>query len=72
VNAHTATADKPAEILEFGAVVASLVTMTARARVLAGMTGRPEDARTWARYDQALRLLLAESPAIMAPDWTEG
>ncbi len=48
------------------------MTMAARARVLAGMTGRPEDARTWARYDQALRLLLAESPAIMAPDWTEG
>lgn len=56
---------------DFGAIVTGLVTLTAQARVLAGMTGKPEDARTWARYDQALRLLLADSPAIIAPDWSQ-
>ena len=57
---------------DFGAVVADLVTLTARARLLAGMTGKPEDARTWARYDQAVRLLLADSREIVATDWESG
>lgn len=54
---------------DFGALVADLVTLTARARLLAGMTGKPEDVRTWARYDQAVRLLLADSREIVATDW---
>ena len=57
---------------DFGAVIADLVTLTARARLLAGMTGKPEDARTWARYDQAVRLLLADSREIVATDWEAG